>query len=285
MTEAVLDTNPPAAAAAPAAVAAPAPAAATPTAPAAPAAPASPAAPAPSLLAKGAAASPAQPAADAPASPIPAKYQVKTADGKVDVEASMAKWSEGHSNLEKRLGGGDAPPATPEDYAPTLPQGLTMETLKADPLFSGFLKGAHARGMSNADVSFVLESYQARMALANSPEAGEAQLRKDWVTDDQMERGLAESYRAVAAFTNGDKDRMARIEAKFGNDPDFVWLTAQIGKELQEDTSVQGGLTGGEQQTLESLMASPAYMDGKHADHARVVAQVQTLYTKRYGAR
>jgi len=281
MTDAVLDTTPPAAAAAPAAVAAPTPAAATPAAPAAPAAQA-PAAPAPSLLARAAAASPAQPPADAPASPIPAKYQVKTADGQVDVDASMAKWSEGHSNLEKRLGAGDAPPATPEDYAPTLPQGLTMETLKADPLFSGFLKGAHARGMSNADVSFVLESYQARMALANSPEAGEAQLRKDWVTDDQMERGLAESYRAVAAFTNGDKDRMARIEAKFGNDPDFVWLTAQIGKELQEDTSVQGGLTGGEQQTRESLMSSPAYFDPKHPDHGKVTAQVRALYEKQF---
>ena len=102
---------------------------------------------------------------------------------------------------------------------------------------------------------------------------------------DLLVKAGIERAEALAAVTNGDKDRMARIEDKFGNDPDFVWLTAQIGKELQEDTSVQGGLTVGEQQTLESLMASPAYMDGKHADHARVVAQVQTLYSKRYAGR
>ncbi len=277
MTEAVVDT--------PASTpAAPAPTASAPApAPTEPSTPASPApAPAGSLMAKGAAPSPAPAQDAAPASPIPAKYQVKTADGSIDVEASMAKWSEGHSNLEKRLGGGDAPPAKPEDYAPTLPDGLTMDQLKTDPLFSNFLKGAHARGMSNADVSFVLESYQQRVAMASSPEVGEAELRKVWSTDDQMTRGLSDCFRATQAFAGSDQELAARIDRKFGNDPDFIRLMAQVGRELHEDHPPAGTLTQGETETLTSLMGSPAYFDAKHPEHAVTVAKVQALYRKRH---
>lgn len=264
----------PAPAAAP--VASPAPAA---TAPAA-----APAAPAGSLMSRGAAAAPtAAPAAgDVPASPIPAKYQVKRDDGSIDEAASLAKWGDGHKNLEQRLGAGDAPPATPDDYQPALPAGLTIDALKTDPLYSGFLKGAHARGMSNADVSFVLETYQQRLSMAATPEVAEAALRKDWVTDDQMAKGLGDSFKAVQAFTNGDAERAARLEKKFGNDPDFIWLTAQVGRELAEDTSVVGGLSGVEQLSLESMMASPAYHDKKHPEHAVTVAKVQAMYQKKF---
>lgn len=234
-------------------------------------------------MAKGAAAAPtaAPPAGTAPASPIPAKYQVKKDDGTIDADASMAKWAEGHTNLEKRLGAGDAPPATPDDYAPTLPAGLTLDTLKADPLFAGFLKGAHSKGLNNAQVSYVLEQFQQRMAMAASPEVGEAVLRKEWQTDEQMQKGLASCYRAVKAFSGSD-EQMAKLEAKFGSDPDFVRLMANIGKELHEDTSVNGALTDGEEQTLQSLMAHPAYFDQKHPEHAAVIARSKALYAKRY---
>ncbi len=237
-------------------------------------------APVGSLIAKGAAPSPAPAPADAPASPIPEKYQVKREDGTIDMDASLAKWSGGHSNLEKRLGSGDAPPASPDDYAPTLPQGLTMDQLKADPMFSSFLKGAHARGMSNADVSFVLEAYQERLQASSTPEVGEAELRKTWTTDDQMQRGLRDCYRATQAFTGGDEELMQRIEKKFGNDPDFVRLMAQVGRELHEDTPPGGTLSGGEEMALSALMGHPSYFDAKHPEHAVTVAKVKALYAK-----
>lgn len=270
-------------AAAPAAPAA-APAAA---APAAPAPAAAPAGPAPSLLKRGASEAPPAPAAApaapaAPASPIPAKYHVKREDGSIDEAASIAKWSDGHKALEQRLGAGDAPPQTPEAYEPKVPAGLKLEDLKADPLFNGFLKGAHARGMTNAHVSYVLEAMAEREAMRNSPELAEPELRKVWVTDDQMKRGLSDAWRATNAFAAGDEPRMQRIEAKFANDPDFLWLMAQVGKELHEDPGVDGALSASETETLESLMASKAYMDAKHPEHAQTVARVQRLYQKRF---
>lgn len=280
MTEAVVETP----ASTPAAPA-PAPTASAPVpTPSEPSTPASPApAPAGSLMAKGAAPSPAPAPAAAPASPIPEKFLVKREDGTVDSDASMAKMGEAYSQLEKRLGGGDAPPAKPEDYAPTLPDGLTMEQLKTDPMFSSFLKGAHARGMSNADVSFVLEAYQQRVALSASPEVGEAELRKVWTTDDQMTRGLADCFRATQAFSGGDQELASRLDRKFGNDPDFIRLMAQVGRELHEDHPPAGTLTQGESETLAQLMASPAYFDAKHPEHAVTVARVSALYKKRTG--
>lgn len=262
---------------------APSPAPAAPTPPAAPA----PAAPAPaSLISRGAggAPSPAPAPADAPASTIPAKYLVKNEDGSIDADASLVKFAEGHRALEQRLGGGDAPPAKVEDYNLSLPAEVSLDTLKADPLFQGFMKGAHARGMTNAQVSYVIEAYQSRLAMASSPEAGEAELRKEWVTDEQMQRGLANSHRAVAAFAGGE-EAMARLDRKFGSDPDFVRLMASIGKELQEDTPVDGALTAVDEGNLQSLMSHPAYFDAKHPEHTKIVAQAKALYAKKTGGK
>lgn len=239
-------------------------------------------APAGSLMAKGAAPTPAPAPAGAPASPIPEKFHVKKDDGSLDVEATAKKMADAYTNLEKRVGSGGAPPAKPEDYAPTLPDGMSMEQLKADPLFASFLKGAHSRGLNNDQVSYVIEAYQQRLAMSNSPEVGEAELRKVWTTDDQLQRGLSDSYRATQAFANGDTELAARVEKKFGNDPDFIRLMASVGRELHEDTPPEGTLSMVEQGTLESLMASEAYMQAKHPDHAKVVAQVNALYAKRY---
>jgi hypothetical protein len=194
----------------------------------------------------------------------------------------MAKWAEGHSALEQRLGAGDAPPKTPQDYAPSVPEGLSLETLKADPLYQGFLKGAHARGMTNAQVSYVLEALAERESMRNRPELAEPELRKAWPTDDQYGRGLADAYRAVNAFAGSDKELHARVDAKFGSDPDFLRLMASIGKELHEDQTVQGALTSAETDTLEALMGSKAYFDNADPQHASTVAKVQALYAKKF---
>jgi hypothetical protein len=254
-----------------------APEAAAPAAPAA--APAAPAAPAKSLLEKG------QAAAAAPAAPEPPKFPekllVKNASGEVDWQASAIKaHAEGYAPLEKKLHAGEAPPKSPDDYAPELPEGLSLDTLKEDPLYQGFLKGAHARGINNAQLGWVLQTYAERMALQSSPEAAEAELRKTWPTDAAMEAGVANSYRTVRAFA-GDDATFNRLHAKFGNDPDFIRFTASIAPELREDKAL-GGITPVESETRAALMGSQAYRDSKHPEHASVVARVAALYKKEF---
>ncbi|MEL4181231.1 hypothetical protein [Roseateles sp. PN1] len=251
---------------------------------------AAPAAQPGSLLARGAAdAADGSATAAAPAGPadgvsaIPEKYLVKNEDGTTNWEASALKQAQGYQHLSQRLGS-DAPPKSPEEYAPELPAGVTLDALKSDPMYAGFLKGAHSKGMTNAQVGYVVAEFAQRMQLAeqmrNSPEVGEAELRKVWQTDQQMQQGLGQSYRAAKTFSQ-DEGHMQRLDAKFGNDPDYIQLMARIGKELGED-SPPGGITPVESETRAQLMASPAYLDNKHPEHKATVAKVRMLYEKQH---
>lgn len=192
--------------------------------------------------------------------------------------------AQGYSALEKRMHAGDAPPKSPDDYTPDLPDGMTLETLKADPMFSGFLKGAHSKGMTNSQVSYILGEFQQRMALLdqqrNDPGVAEAELQKVWTTPQAMTKGLQDSYRAVRAFAENDEHASA-IESKFGNDPDFIRFMAKVGGELGEDKPT-AGLTPLEAETLETLKAHPAYFDAKHPEHKVIAAKVSALYSKLY---
>lgn len=178
------------------------------------------------------------------------------------------------------MGAGDAPPAKPEDYAPAVPAGMSLDALKADPLYSGFLKGAHSRGMTNAQVSYVLESMAQRMAP--NPAAAEAALREAWPDDASLDAGLAKAHRAVKTYGG---ELMDKLDAKFGSDPDFIRLMAKIGGELGEDPGVNTGITAAEQDTLESLISHPSYLDAKHPEHSRTVAKANQLYAKKFAGK
>lgn len=237
-------------------------------------------------MARGAAAAPAAPSpAPAPGAPadtppaIPEKYHVKREDGSTDWEATALKQAQGYDSLAKRLGAGEAPPKTPEDYQLTLPDGISMDVLKNDAKFAGFLKGAHARGLNNAQVSWAISEFQQRMAP--SPEEAELELRKDFTSDQALTQALQRSYRATATYAGNDETR-ARLDAKFGNDPDFIKLMARIGGELGEDAPPQG-LSTAEAETLESLMSHPGYLDAKHPEHQRLVTRARVLYNKKTG--
>lgn len=241
-------------------------------------------------MARGATAAPAAPApaggdgapGEQPAA-IPDKYIVKNEAGEVDWQASALKQAQGYQALAQRMGSGEAPPKTADEYAPELPQGISMDQLKSDPMFAGFLKGAHAVGLNNKQVSYLLGEFQQRVQLmqdqAADPAIAEAELGKVWTTQQQMDRGLQGAYRGTHAFA-ADAEHAARLEKKFGSDPDFLRLMAKVGAELGEDTLPDGGLTSAETETLESLRKSQAYNDAKHPEHAKTVAQVKRLYEK-----
>lgn len=231
-------------------------------------------------------AAPAADAGDGVTPVIPEKYRVTNEDGSVNWEASALKQAQGYAALSQRLGSGELPPKTADEYAPELPPGITMEAVKTDPLFAGFLKGAHAKGMNNAQVSYAITQFQQRLQLMeqqrNSPEVAEAELAKVWTSPSQMEKGIASSYRAVKTFADSD-EHMAALEKKFGNDPDFIRFMAKVGAELGEDKPVQG-LSMAESESLEALKAHPAYSDSRHPEHRVVTAKVSALYQRKYGA-
>ena len=225
---------------------------------------------------------------------IPEKYRVSKADGTLDLEQSSRKLAESYGHLEKRLGSGDAPPKTVDEYAPKIEvEGFNWEEFKADENSQAFLKGAHAKGLTNTQVEFVIGEY---LKAAPNLISGDAALTADdcttalksvWADDKTMKAGVSASYRAAQAFASegtapGNFDALM---AKYGNDPDFIAFTANIGKELREDLPVNSNnpSTGVDfdikaAELRKQLEAIPQH-DPKRA---AIKAELDGLYASRY---
>lgn len=218
---------------------------------------------------------------------ISEKFRVMGEDGKLSIESSARKLAESYTHIEKRMGSGDTPPKTSDDYAPKVEvEGFNWEEFKADPRMQSFMKTAHAKGITNDQMSFILGEYAQRApelvggAAELDSEAATTQLREVWKTDAEFKQNIGLAFRAFNSLADdADKGRIDEI----GNNPMVIRMLAKVGAEMQEDAPAGGDVNLEEQQTIRDLMKSPAYMDPKHADHERVSAQVKAYYQKRYG--
>ncbi|HFN3646602.1 TPA: hypothetical protein ACHFNW_002714 [Enterobacter hormaechei] len=218
---------------------------------------------------------------------LPEKFRVMGEDGKLSIESSARKLAENYTHLEKRMGSGDAPPKTSDEYAPKVEvEGFNWEEFKADPRMQSFMKTAHAKGITNDQMSFILGEYAQRApelvggAAALDSEAASTQLREVWKTDAEFNKNIGLAFRAFNSLADdADKGRIDEI----GNNPMVIRMLAKVGAEMQEDAPAGGDVNLEEQQTIRDLMKSPAYMDPKHADHERISATVKAYYQKRYG--
>lgn len=218
---------------------------------------------------------------------IPEKLRVMGEDGTLNIESSARKLADAYTNLEKRIGSGDAPPKTADEYAPKVDaEGFNWDEFKADPKMQGFLKSAHAKGLTNDQLSFVLGEYMQRApelvggAAQLDQEAASTALREVWKTDAEFKKNVGLAYRAFNSLADdADKGRIDEI----GNNPMVIRMLAKIGGEMQEDSPAGSDINLEEQQSIRDLMKSEAYMDPKHADHETVSARVRTYYAKTYG--
>ncbi|KAF1032968.1 MAG: hypothetical protein GAK37_00288 [Pseudomonas sp.] len=225
---------------------------------------------------------------------IPEKYRTNKADGTFDMDASARKLAESYTSLEKRMGSGDAPPKTVEEYAPTLTvEGVTWDEFKADPQGQEFLKGAHEAGLTNKQLAYVVDAFhKAAPGLIEgnavlSTEDCTTALKAVWADEKIMQANVQGSFRAVQAFASEGQGpgNIQSLMAKYGNDPDFIAFTANIGKELREDTAINGGaaISDGDfaVKTTElrtQLEALPLH-DPKRPG---IQAQLDDMYARRY---
>lgn len=215
------------------------------------------------------------------------------ADGTLDLDASTIKMADGLEAANKRIGTGDLPPATPEEYAPEgLPEGVSFDELKADPMYQTFLKGAHEKGLTNAQVSYVLNEYFARApdiaagAAQVDVDAAAAELKKSWTTEADFKANLSHAYRATSAVAAKAGVDVAAIEASpLGSNPLFLRLMASLGPEFAEDVSGGGGsLAATDFDTqLAEIRSHAGYTDARHPEHKALMQRKQALYERRYG--
>jgi hypothetical protein len=210
---------------------------------------------------------------------MPSKHRVLKEDGTLDVEASARKNAEAYVGLERRLGAGGVPPPSPGEYKIEAPDALKDAFKPEDPGFKEFLTAAHGAGMTQKQIDVAMGAF-----FTWAPKLSEAQqtfdmdgciaeLKQVWTDPTEFRDGFAQAHRAVQTFGG---ERMDRLVAKFGNDPDFVWYSQQVGRELKEDRTPN--TSGSAPSDIAALESHPAYSNAKHPEHDAVSARVRAWY-------
>lgn len=217
---------------------------------------------------------------------VPEKFHVKAADGKIDIEATLLKQSESYTHLEKHRG--PQPPATAGDYKFVAPEAFKDVALD-DGLSASFREKAHKAGLTQEQYQMVVEQHLELMpgvldaTLKLAANECRAALQQVWKAPNEFEAGLADAQRAVNGAPAAIRDD---IWARFGRDPAFIQFAASMGKEMREDTPAnpgQASTTAADMTGVQSLMASEAYRNPKHAEHAAVTARVQAFFKRVHG--
>ena len=227
-----------------------------------------------------------QPGAD-PFAGVPPKYHVKKADGSVDKEASFGMLAEGYKQLERRLGQPTGRPKSPDEYVVEVPEEMAsaFDTSSAD--FAAIRNEAFEQGLSPGQLQWAVSKYLEKapqlVTGAQALDAAEAEkaLTKVWTDPAVLEENIAHADRAVQRLGADLGEPLLRT---FRNNPAAIQFLARIGAQLQEDATPVGIGGGVPAAGVEQLMRHPAYSDPKHADHAKVSAQVKAFYARQPGA-
>lgn len=217
---------------------------------------------------------------------LPEKHVVKKEDGTIDLEASARKQADAYRALEKRIGTGDIPPKTAEEYAPEITvEGFDLEELKSDELYKDFAAKALAEGYTNKQFSLAVNEFLPRVAEMMQAEATlkaddcTAKLKEIWPTDNEYKVNTANALRVVNAYASSSEKAKVILKA-IGNNPEAIELLAAIGPELEEGKAPNGAAPG--MVDIEALQKSKAYWDPSEPDHESVKARVERYYAEKY---
>jgi hypothetical protein len=263
-----------------------APAAPAGTPPAAPAADAGAGAlaAAPSILSGGKPEEGVGAASAAPNDWIPEKFRVMNGDA-MDVEASAKKLAESYAGLEKRVGSGDVPPKTAEDYAITVPEEF-KDVWAEDDRFKAFRTDALAAGMTQKQFDLVMGKYFTMVpdlvqgGQQVSADKATEELRTTWKTDTEFKANVQDAFKAFSAYA--DPADQARID-EIGNSPVALRILAKIGKEMGEAGGIPAANSSTGADDIQTILKSDAYLNPKHPDHKTTSAKVQAFYQRKYG--
>ncbi len=144
-------------------------------------------------------------------------------------------------------------------------EGFDLEAFSSHESNKAFLEKAHGLGISNEQMTAVLEAYEQHAAVQVEV------LQEEWGTEFEGNLRFAQQAAKAAGLTMDDID-----SPTFG-----IKLAAFYGKQLQEDMPpVNTQPTGGVD--VQQLMSSEAYLNESHPDHKRVYAQVQSFYEQQF---
>ena len=207
---------------------------------------------------------------------IPEKFKVVSEDGSTDYKSTLAKMNESYSYLEKKVGSGEVVPKTEDDYKIER-EGFDFNEFKADESNKAFLKSAHAKGITNSQLDFLLSEYDARAVnlVSNSSQISTDDvvntLQQEWGTSYQNNM-----FSAIKAAKSAGITQEQLSDPSIGNNISFIKLASYFGSQMTEDKPVQSGTPVSTD--IQSLMRSEAFFDTKHPEHKTVKAQIDSYY-------
>ncbi|WP_407059333.1 hypothetical protein ACKZDW_04240 (plasmid) [Ralstonia syzygii subsp. celebesensis] len=225
---------------------------------------------------------------------IPEKYRVNKDDGTFDLEASSRKLAEAYTNAEKRIGSGDIPPKTADEYNVAVPDAFKESfDPKTDEGFKAFAGKMHGLGLTQKQLDGVMESYFEMApklvvgAAALDGAAAKTQLEQVWASQggfDHQVRNAFQGASAIAAKAGIPIDEIMAPQG-LGNNVQFLRMMAAIAPEFSEDKSAGGTSMGGvsTEEQINELMMGEAYKNPRHPDNAKVSERVRLFFEKKYG--
>lgn len=207
---------------------------------------------------------------------IPDKFKVTAEDGSVDYKATVAKLSDSYSYLEKKVGTGDVAPKSVDEYKVER-EGFDFEEFKKDESNNSFLKSAHAQGLTNKQLDFILSEYDSRVVdlVSNSSQidtdTAVQTLQQEW--GDKYEANIFNAVKAARAC--GITDEQIN-DPMIGNNTAFIKMAAYFGSQMTEDKPINNGTPVSTD--IQSLMRSEAFFNVKHPDHKSVKSQIDSYY-------
>lgn len=208
--------------------------------------------------------------------PIPDKFKVLDDSGEVDYKATLSKMNESYTGLEKRIGSSDLPPKTDEEYSVER-EGFNFEEFKSDAENKAFLKAAHVHGVTNKQLDFLLSEYDKRAvnlisdSSQMSTDDAVSTLQSEWGSNYQT--NIFNAVRAAKACGITEEQIS---DPSIGNNVAFIKMAAYYGSQLQEDKSINVGVSVAED--IQTLLRSDANFDTRHPEHKATRAKIDAYY-------
>lgn len=195
-------------------------------------------------------------------------------------ESSETEWTEFH-----KIGG---MPETPQDYNLKKPDDYPAE------LFSDELAGKaqelfHKIGLSTKQADALME-FNLNATLGQYQDMNNASELQQKETEEGLHKDWGKAYEqnihlgniAVEKGTGGDEEFRARLTGKYGNDPDFIRFSSNLGKEFAEASGAPQTIPTpiDIKDTIAEEMAKPSYINSADPQHKAQVDKVQRLFAQ-----
>ncbi len=199
-----------------------------------------------------------------------------------DETSTEGEWQEYH-----KAGGR---PETVADYNLKAPDGFPEE-IKAQVFPEGriekwqerFFKGGVSQKAANAFIQEftqdILADYQKAQQSKEAEMAGlTGNLATEWGAAFEQKKHLGNI--AISEGTEGDDEFKARLVEKFGNDPDFIKYSSNLGEKFAEGKPPGFAAIptpNDYQDQIDTLMEDPLYLNGTKQQRMKIVEKIMAL--------